>query len=145
MGLDNGFVIKAKTERAKEFMEGNFYSFKVDWYDTDSDYEFGYFRKCWNIRDGLRSYVFKDRFKDNGYTYFTIEDIPEIIAGLKYFLDEDNWDNDESIWEWYVALNRISDAIYRLYRFYDIKKELEAYGEWDLSDDDFEMYFYDSY
>ena len=58
---------------------------------------------------------------------------------LKYFLREENWDRSDSIWDWYIVLPSIADAIKKLRNLIeDIEYE-------DISIDDLNIYFYDSY
>lgn len=139
MGLDNGLTIQPKTERAKEFMEERFNHLK-DTYISKPTYEILYARKCYNIRTRFRDLGF---LEDGGESRIYIKDIPTIIDNiLKYFLEEDNWRVDgNSIWEWYIMLPQIADAIKDLKMFLEyLEDEDEEYTE-----DDFYISFYDSY
>ena len=138
MGLDSGLTIQPQTAKAKKFMEENF-SYLKDNYSANT-YEFFYARKCWNIRR---------RFFDCGFAEdattkrIYIEDLPTVINKvLKYFLLENNWKVDgDSIWEWYVMVPHIADAIGNLKRFLNyIENDDEEYSE-----GDFLISFYDSY
>jgi len=136
MGLDNGIVLKAKTSRGIEYLAEN-HSF----YFYDSGDEIGYWRKCWNIRNKvLNAFNDKGYDGDGGYINLTsVEDLVNMAETLKYFLHEENWDEDESIWEWYIELPPIADAIKKLRCLIeDIENE-------DISIDDLNIYFYDSY
>ena len=103
-------------------------------------YEFFYARKCYNIRHKF----FECGFAEDGTEKrIYIKDIPTVIDKvLKYFLEEDNWRVDgDSIWEWYNMLPQIADAIKYLKMFLeDLQCEDEEYSE-----DDFYIFFYDSY
>ena len=142
MGLDNGIIIKGKNEFAKSYLEEHF-SYLKEYSDA---YEFGYWRKCYNIRKR-----FIDTFNydyEKGEIRFTIKDIPKIIEVLKYFLNEDNWimgnafNNGSCVFGWVEELPSIASAIRDLAFFYNDG----YYGdEIELTDEDFEIYFYDSY
>jgi hypothetical protein len=142
MGLDNGIIIKAKTKKGNSYLERYF-----DWLESsnESKYEFGYWRKCWNIRG-----KFIDDFKydrKNCLITFKISDIPAIINTLKYFLKKENWEYNGKtslVFNWYEELPSIANAIRDLYLFYDYIDE-GADNEDDVTDEDFEIYFYDSY
>ena len=138
MGLDNGLTIQPQTAKAKKFMEENF-SYLKDEYSANT-YEFFYARKCYNIRHRFFSYGFaEDATTKRIYT----KDLPAVINEvLKYFLEEDNWEVDgNSIWEWYVMVPHVADAIGNLRRFLNyIENDDEEYSE-----GDFLISFYDSY
>jgi hypothetical protein len=140
MGLDNGIVIRGKTKKGEEFLKRNFYNLRDSF-----EYEFGYWRKCWNIRA-----AFLDDFRNNGYDgqggylYLTIDDLKKVCnKTLKQFLDENNWEYEGStshIFTWIEELPSIAGAMRNIYIF------LEGfYDEKDLNEEDFEIYFYDSY
>ena len=136
MGLDNGIRLKAKTSRGIEYLTENH-----NFYFYDDDNEIGYWRKCWNIRDKVL-----DAFDDKGYdgnggyiNLTSVEDLINMAETLKYFLREENWDRSDSIWDWYIVLPSIADAIKKLRNLIeDIEYE-------DISIDDLNIYFYDSY
>ena len=136
MGLDNGIEIKAKSSRGIKYLaeNHNFY------FNSDSN-EIGYWRKCWNIRRRvLDAFDDKDYNGDGGYIYLTsVEDLVNMAETLKYFLYEENWEEGESIWEWYIMLPSVAQAIKRLrYLIENIENE-------EISIDDLNIYFYDSY
>ena len=152
MGLDNGILIRAKSDLAKDFLAIHF---SKDDYDKYEDaYEIAYWRKCHNIRDAfIEDAYIEDNSPDGGYHYnrkmqnivYRMEDIPNILDVLKPFLDEEYWNrHSESMWEWYQIVPGIAEAISiltRLYKNYcDIVKETGK-----LSEDDFCLEFYDSY
>ena len=137
MGLDNGIILKAKTSRGIDYLAKNH-----DFYFYGKDYdEIGYWRKCWNIRDRIL-----DAFDDKGYdgnggyiNLTSVEDLVNMAETLKYFLHEENWDKDKSIWDWYIILPSVADAIKKLRNLIeDIENE-------DISIDDLNIRFYDSY
>ena len=136
MGLDNGIIIRGKTEKGTNYLVNNF----SNCYDKYIEcFEFGYWRKCWNIREKF--------IDDFGYDTerqeikFELDDIPLIVETLKYFLNEDNWEYGDcysQVFSWIEELPSIANAIQDLWRFYD---NLDN----ELTDEDFEIYFYDSY
>jgi len=142
MGLDNGIIITDKTKKGEDFLKRHF---SDNYSPYLSEYEFGYWRKCWNIRE-----KFLDDFnidKNEQLIHFKISDIPSIINTLKYFLDENNWEYNgrtSLVFNWYEEIASIANAIRDLYLFYDYIDE-GADNEDDVTDEDFEIYFYDSY
>ena len=136
MGLDNGIVLKAKTSRGIEYLAENH-----DFYFYGNDNEIGYWRKCWNIRREILN-AFDDKGYDGngGYINLTsVEDLVNMAETLKYFLREENWEEEESIWDWYIELPAIANPIKKLrYLIEDIENE-------NVSIDDLNIYFYDSY
>lgn len=141
MGLDNGIRIEPKTEKGKNYLKNHFHYLE----DSYGDYEFGYWRKCWNIREKFLDDFIYDR--DQQEIEFKLNDIPAIINTLKYFLNEDNWEYEGKtswIFNWYEEVASIANAIRNLYLFYDYVDE-GADNEDDVTDEDFEIYFYDSY
>ena len=135
MGLDNGIILKAKSSRGIDYLSVN-HSFYF--YDDD---HIGYWRKCWNIRRAvLNAFEDKGYDGDGGYIDLTsVEDLVNMAETLKYFLNEENWDRDDSIWDWYIALPSIADAIKKL------RCLIEDIENGDVSIDDLKIYFYDSY
>ena len=96
MGLDNGIIIKPKTEKGADFLKKYFKENREIYYSEPS-YEFAYFRKCWNIRarffeiySELESTI-ANKNTNEYHLSFAIEDIPVLIAKVfKYFLIEEN-------------------------------------------------------
>ena len=142
MGLDNGIIIKSKTEKGFDFLN-EYYHDEINKSYSPGEYEIVYWRKCWNLR-GRMLEVFKDNPTEMyGYkTSLSIVDLKKVVElVLKYFLDEKNWDSEygQSIWEWETMLRNIADEIFEIRRFLDNAKEEE------IQDEDLEIYFYDSY
>ena len=142
MGLDNALYIKGKTIKGKKFLAEHYNLLEK----YGNKYEFFYSRKCWNIRNRFLE-VFQDKDYDGQGGEFEIEvaelvDVVEHI--LKYFLNEKNWNYDGggangSIWEWHTMVVKIAESI-RVIRLF-----LEDYEDYELSEDDFEITFIDSY
>ena len=68
-----------------------------------------------------------------------IADLEKVVLVMKHFLDENNWDTSESIWEWYIQVPAIADTIKKIRLF------LDYLDEEDLDDRDFSIIWYDSY
>lgn len=140
MGLDSGITIKGKTAAGKLFLEQDFKQNYDKYYDN---YNFGYWRKCSNIRERFYD-VFKNRIisHNNCNLELSVEDLLTFKNEvLIYFLNPDNWDYNgkrSMIFSWEEELPSISKSICDIYYF--------LYGiEEDLTDEDFEIEFYDSY
>ena len=137
MGLDNGIVLRSKTSGGIKYLaeNHNFY-----FYDSSDD-EIGYWRKCWNIRrEILNTFNDKDYDGFGGCIYLTsVKDLVDMAETLKYFLREENWEEGESIWKWYIVLPSIAETIKKL------RCLIEDIENGDISIDDLNIYFYDSY
>ena len=147
MGLDNGLMIKAKTLDASRYLEANFEDLRDRFCSDGPAYEFWYGRKDWNVRAKFLS-VFHDKEYDGsgGDIYLTIADLVQVREIFKYFLDEKHWYEDRdrafgsgSIWTWEQSLRSTAEAIYNITRFLE-----DVYDE-EFTDEDFEIWFYDSY
>jgi len=147
MGLDNGLLIKGKTEKGRAFLEKSFSANKDDYYyDTDDKntpvYEFAYYRKCFNMRDRMFQYGL---LEDCGDKILSIKDLETMRNEvLKYFLNEDNWVignsfSNGSIWEWEEMIGVIGENIS------DISRLLRYIESDDITDADLEIWTYDSY
>jgi len=151
MGLDNGLRIKGKSVAGKVFLNKHCKDMKDE--NSFTWYDFGYWRKCWSLRDR-----FLDVFKDKGYDgsggefTLTIADLIDVVENvMKFFLeDEDRWSEygngftTGSIWAWHEGLRSIVNCIYNIREFLEDYQIENADGA-DLSDDDFMIEFYDSY
>jgi hypothetical protein len=96
MGLDNGIYLQdIKREQIK------FPWFVILPFDRDYDdrTDICYWRKCWGIRNEIRSIL---HMSDNEYEHEVEEDdVPAIVRKLEDFLDEEYWENNaDSIWEY---------------------------------------------
>ena len=131
MGLDNSIEIKRTpyTDSISELRQ-----FNLDW-DNKHEYDFSvcYWRKCWNIRNGILD-ILGDRFSDQWRFHLNTENIDKIIAFLKS-LNKHNWnDNGGSIWTWEEYKNHIKDDIKKLKM---LRKLMKKY--------DLKVVFIDSY
>ena len=131
MGLDNSIEIKrtSYTDSISELRQ-----FNLDW-DNKHEYDFSvcYWRKCWNIRNGILD-ILGDRFSDQWRFHLNTENIDKIIAFLKS-LNKHNWNDDGgSIWTWEEYKNHIKDDIKKLKM---LRKLMKKY--------DLKVVFIDSY
>ena len=131
MGLDNSIEIKRTpyTDSISELRQ-----FNLDW-DNKHEYDFSvcYWRKCWNIRNGILD-ILGDRFSDQWRFHLNTENIDKIIAFLKS-LNKHNWNADGgSIWTWEEYKNHIKDDIKKLKM---LRKLMKKY--------DLKVVFIDSY
>lgn len=131
MGLDNSIEIKRTpyTDSISELRQ-----FNLDW-DNKHEYDFSvcYWRKCWNIRNGILD-ILGDRFSDQWRFHLNTENIDKIIAFLKS-LNKHNWNDDGgSIWTWEEYKNHIKDDIKKLKM---LRKLMKKY--------DLKVVFIDSY
>ena len=140
IGLDIGIIIKPKTEAAREYLKNEFPENR-DEYSTGIKYEFGYWRKTWNIRQRVID-VFELPNHDDANLTMTLDQL-KIFRDevLEFFLDKDHWvyKNEYShVFSWEVELVPIANSIRDITLFFE-------YLDDDLTDDDFEIRFYDSY
>ena len=131
MGLDNGICVR-RTEQTEKIRELQRFNQSYD-KEHEFDFEVVYYRKCWNVRNAILSYLGK-RWADGWKFTLSIDDIDGIIEVLKSF-NADNWcDGGGSIWEWDEMKPRLRQHIKDLRRLKKIMKK-----------HDIEVYFYDSY
>lgn len=103
--------------------------------DTKHEYDFQicYFRKCWNIRNGILS-ILDDDFSDQYEYPVGAEDINKIITFLKS-LNNNNWErNGYSIWSWDEYKKNVKHSIKNLKM---LRKLMKKYN--------LEVVFIDSY
>lgn len=162
MGLDNSINVVPKTARAWDWLKSFVKEVEpdMDVYTTKSGirkvYQFAYWRKYYNIRSAMLD-TFKDKDYDGqgGEMYFDSEaDIEDVIGILKYFLDENNWDeysqngpgwSNGCIWEWHIAIKTLARQIFILREFL-LALEWERLDAADpITINDFEIFFEDSY
>ena len=134
MGLDNGICVK-RNEYSNSIKKLK--GFTQDWdKDKKYDFEFCYWRKCWNVRSDIFNIITPET-NNNSKTVLTIEDIVKIIKLLKSY-NKKTWDCDSwngSIWTWseHKAMTHIH--IKNLYKLIKLMKRFPK----------LEVYFYDSY
>lgn len=135
MGLDNSVEVK-RTEYTDSIPA--LQRFNIDW-DKEHKYDFevAYWRKSWNVRSMIFDAIKSTRNNEISEP-LTIDDIENIIKGLKSF-NSKNWqDNGGSIWDWddkeWPYSKKIKQDIKNLKR---LKKLMNKY--------DLEVYFIDSY
>lgn len=135
MGLDNGIEVK-RNEYTNNIPELK--RFEED-YDKEHKYNFSitYWRKCSNIRSMIFDVVSGAHNNDRSDP-LAIDDIDNVIKGLRLF-NAKNWrENGGSIWDWddeeYPYSKKIKQDIKDLKT---LKRLMKKY--------DLEVYFYDSY
>ena len=135
MGLDNGIEVK-RNEYTNNIPELK--RFEED-YDKEHKYNFSitYWRKCSNIRSMIFDVVSGAHNNDRSDP-LAIDDIDNVIKGLRLF-NAKNWrENGGSIWDWddeeYPYSKKIKQDIKDLKI---LKRLMKKY--------DLEVYFYDSY
>lgn len=141
MGLDNGIMVKPKTLRGSRFLEKYFSHLDK----VGSNYELAYWRKCYNVRSKILENVENAHNAEDSKLYLT--DLVQVLEVMKYFLIRDHWYEDGgSIWTWEEQLRNTADIIYNLTRFIEYLEDGDGdYPEDEISEDDFEIIWYDSY
>jgi len=139
MGLDNGIIIKPKTFRGEKFLEKYFSHLKNETFTNE--YEFAYWRKCYNIRNKILNSIDKAR-EGSESRNLTIEDLVQIRGIMIHFLNEQNWNMDGgSIWTWEQQLPNTAKIIRDITEFIEYLEDSEG----EVSMRDFRIRFYDSY
>lgn len=145
MGLENGIVVVPKTDKGRDFLITYYPSTTMaetinhenPWKE---ECEFVYWRKCFNIRNKFVQEFRNEYDEEKQEIKFSYTDIPRIMRILKYFLEEDNWEeNGYSIWAWHERIIGIAEAIHYFYVL------LEGIYSEKICSKDIEIYFYDSY
>lgn len=136
MGLDNGINLKIKNK--EKF--GNIPKWIIyeDWERKYGyDYEVNYWRKCWNVRREVLTFLGISTNSDGGDYAITINDLIGINKKLRKMYTKKNWDESQSIWR-YKEIKRNYRAKLRYAN--RVAKWLKTKPV-----DSFELYFYDSY
>ena len=144
MGLDNMIYVRGKNYKGSSLLKEAFGNLE-DSYCHDGKYEFNYMRKNWGIRNEIIRSIFGGEHDYNdeswdGCYYFKIKDIEKFVYIFSYFLDEKHWiDEADSIWEWHIGIRNLAETIFNL-------RELEEIiEEENITDEDLELWFVDSY
>ena len=131
MGLDNSIEVK-RTAFSTNLKELQPYALSWD-EKKEFDFEFAYWRKCWNVRAAILNCL--EDPVDNYNELLSVSDIDRIIEALKGF-NKNNWeDMGSSIWTWQEQKPRLKEAIKNLKR---LKELMIKYPE-------LEVVFVDSY
>lgn len=134
MGLDNGIQFKILDKQ--KFGDIPKWFRREDWEDQHNfDYEVLYWRKCWNVRAEILSYL---EASDDEYEWtLSLMDLQDICKILKKLYTKENWDEGGSIWSWdEIKKNYPANLKYAR----KVLKWLETKPE-----GSYELYFYDSY
>lgn len=131
MGLDNGIRVKKTLENSEIPELGKFDN------GYHGDFEVTYWRKCWNIRNGIFG-ILKPQSEDEYFYSVTKESLNQIIKLFESYNSENFVDDGGCIWSWddpeYPYSAQIAADIENL------KKLRELMDQYNL-----EVYFYDSY
>lgn len=135
MGLDNGITVRAKTQLAVDMFEDYFNELHLN---TTNHEELCYWRKCQGIRADILDIAHV--IDDEGWEYtLTLADLQKIVNILASYLTDPNKDWWSVIWDRVEMVSIVTESLRTLCKF------LEVVREWSLTDDDFEIIFYDSY
>lgn len=134
MGLDNGIMFKIKDK--ERFGEIPAWIRRETWEDEyNYDYEILYWRKCWNVRAEILTYLAAD---DDEYEWnLTLMELRDILKILNHLYTKQNWDESMTIWSWDEIEDHYRDNLEYA------RKVLKWLGT--KPADSFEVYFYDSY
>ena len=98
MGLDNGIQFKILDKQ--KFGDIPKWFRREDWEDQHNfDYEVLYWRKCWNVRAEILSYL-PFTHDEGGEFDMTLDQLQDILGILKNLYTKANWDEGGSIWSW---------------------------------------------
>jgi hypothetical protein len=135
MGLDNGIMFKIKNK--EQFGEIPSWFRRESWEDEHNfDYEILYWRKCWNVRGEILSYL-PNTHDEGGSFDMTLDQLQDICKILKGLYTKANWDESRSIWSWdEIKKNYPANLRYacRVLKWLHTKPE-----------GSYQLYFYDSY
>ena len=133
MGLDNGIEIR----RRADLPALAFAYFDEEWRAKYSrDLEVAYWRKCWNVRAEILSYL-PNTHDEGGDFEMDTDQLADICKILKGLYTKENWDEGGSIWSWdEIKKNYPANLKYarRVLKWLKTKPE-----------GSYELYFYDSY
>ena len=138
MGLDNGINLRIKNKETFGPMPA--WIKREEWEDKYGyDYEVMYWRKCWNVRYEVLSYL---GASDDEYEWhLDLNDMKEILKILKAMYKPHLWqadyDGHMSIWSW----DDVKHSYRRELRY--MKKMMKWLAT--KPADSYEVYFYDSY
>ena len=135
MGLDNGIQFKILDKQ--KFGDIPKWFRREDWEDQHNfDYEVLYWRKCWNVRAEILSYL-PNTHDEGGEFDMTLDQLKDILGILKKLYTKENWDESESIWSWdEIKKNYPANLKYA----HKVLKWLKTKPE-----GSYRLYFYDSY
>lgn len=136
MGLDNGITIKTKNDKATRILSDYFVELHLG---EDMEDDLCYWRKCHGIRSDIMTAL---GFVDDGEHFeydMTIGDLMTVRDVLiPYLAGTDNgWESP--IWDRIEMVDIVAESVR------SITKLLEVIDVYELSDEDIEIKFYDSY
>ena len=135
MGLDNGIMFKINNK--EQFGDIPKWFRREEWEEQHNfDYEVLYWRKCWNVRAEILSYL-PNTHGEGGEFDMTVDHLEDICKILKGLYTKANWDDSQSIWSW-DEIKKNYPANLRYAR--KVLKWLRTKPE-----GSYQLYFYDSY
>jgi hypothetical protein len=130
MGLDNGIIVNKTGVEAVDVKLGKLASYIF----PNGDYEFAYWRKCWNVRYIIFEVL--QRGEDNGVVPdVTRDEVVKIIQCLKRINRYNFYDGPGCVWNWHEFKLIKRHSIARLKK---LARMMKRHPE-------IEVYFYDSY
>lgn len=158
MGLDNGIIMKLKSEKAKKFFQQFNEENQINWLGEnyldvyEDEIDICYWRKFWGFRNACCA---KELLNDGDHRYYnTVEQIQSVYDCLKKYAKKDYWDDNEnnSIWDYYEYLHIIYESLGNLKILENLIQEFlrNGFRLRNNKDDnnenvDIEVYMYDSY
>lgn len=138
MGLDNGIRIKGKNPEAQRWLLEYAIRNNIEIVEG-GEVEIAYWRKYWNVRAKIEEMV--KGFKVGDDTPLTFVDLVTITHICEGFITKKyNWeDNRGCLWEWIHGVKNLAQIVI------DINSFLADADYEDFEEDDFEIYFYDSF
>ena len=135
MGLDNGICVKNTEYSRAIHSKVNMFSDSI-YTERGADYEFAYWRKCWNVREEIIHIL--GGWEGDMYAYsLSIENVEKIIKVLSNY-NFKNWEYGGflgSIWTWREH-KKVNGRHIRQLKY--LVRLMKRYPE-------LEVYFYDSY
>ena len=93
MGLDNGIYIKVHNKQMKQELYHDLYSFmEYNAREDDEDFDFAYWRKCWNVRRAL--YDISEATEDNNVSHYTFDSIDDLMTIVNWLTDQFTYDSE---------------------------------------------------
>ena len=93
MGLDNGIYIKVHNKQMKQELYHDLYSFmEYNAREDDEDFDFAYWRKCWNVRRAL--YDISNIEEDDSLPYYTFDNASDLMAVVSWLTDQFTYNSE---------------------------------------------------
>ena len=137
MGLDNGIRIKGVTSTAQHWLLE--YADVEKFEMVEGGIDIAYWRKYYNVRSKIQEHI--KGFKVGDDTPLTFADLVTICHICEKFITKEySWDESRGcLWDWIHGVRNLAQIIIDIQDFID---EVEEMG---FDEDEFEIYFYDSF